>query len=593
VTEAGIAGKRRIRDYFARYRASFILGVIALAATQAFSLTVPQLLRIGTDALVAEKGEVVIRTAWMLIAVAGAGSIVRIASRLLIFNAGRKVEFDIRNDSFAHLMRMSPGFYQRMPLGQVMSRLVNDLTQVRLLLGPGVLNLTNTALVYAVVIPMLFATDVELAIWVLAPLPPLLLMGRIFAKRMYLLSREQGEKLGVLSEKVQENLSGVMTVRAYRREEAERNLFRRLNEIYLEINVALARVRGIMFPMMSMAGGISAIALLWVGGHRIAAGEMTVGQLVQFNAYLGALVWPTIALGWMISLWQRGIASMDRINEIFEAPPELTDGAASPATFVGRIELRGLTILYGEKKQPALEQVSTVIEPGETVVIVGKTGSGKSTLLKALARLLVVDRGQIFLDGVDIVDLPLGHVRGALGYAPQDAFLFSRSIAENVAFGRPEATDAEVRSAVQTASLDTDLAAFPNGLETIVGERGITLSGGQRQRTTLARAILVDAPILLLDDTLSAVDTETETKILEAFSEREKGHTIIVATHRLAFAARADRILVLDRGRLVEQGTERELLEQDGIYARMHQRQRLREELELESRPSSPAEDAA
>jgi ATP-binding cassette, subfamily B, multidrug efflux pump len=585
--------KRRIRDYFARYRASFVLGVIALAVTQGLSLTIPQLLRIGTDALIASHGDEVIRVAWWMIGIAAIGALVRIASRLLIFNAGRKVEFDLRNDCFEHLMRMSPSFYQKMPLGQVMSRLVNDLTQVRLLLGPGLLNLTNTTLVYAVVIPLLFAADVELALYVLAPLPPLLLLGRMVGKRMYTLSRDQQEKLGVLSEKVQENLSGVMTVRAYRREDRELELFSRLNDIYVAVNVVLARVRGIMFPLMGMAGGVSVVALLWVGGHRVASGTMTVGQIVEFNAYIGALVWPTIALGWMISIWQRGIASMDRINEIFEAVPDLQDGEVAAPKFSGRIELKDLTIRYSPNAAPALHEISTVIEAGETVVIVGKTGAGKSTLLRALARLLVIERGQIALDGTDINDLPLSFVRGLLGYAPQDAFLFSRSIAENVAFGRPEATDAEVRSAVETACLDSDLSAFPNGLETIVGERGITLSGGQRQRTTLARAILIDAPILLLDDTLSAVDTETETKILEAFSEREKGRTIIVATHRLAFAARADRILVLDQGRLIEQGTEAELLAEDGVYARMHRRQRLRDELEIESRPEPPAEDAA
>ncbi len=376
----------------------------------------------------AENGDRVMGAAWKLIGVAVVASLMRILSRLLIFNSGRKVEYDIRNDSFAHLMRMSPAFYQRMPLGQVMSRLVNDLTQVRLLLGPGILNLTNTGLVYIVVIPILFASDFELTLYALMPMPALLMLGRMFAKRMYVLSRDQQEKLGVLSEKVQENLSGVMTVRAYQREADENKTFLGLNEVYLTVNIALARLRGLMFPLMGMAGGIGGVVLLWIGGHRIASGRMSVGDFVQFNAYLAALTWPTIALGWMISLWQRGLASMDRINDIFLSEPDLTDGPVQPQKFTGRIEVTDLTFSYAEGAPPALSNVSTEIEAGETVVIVGKTGSGKSTLLKALARLLVVPRGSIALDGVDVVDLPLGFVRGLLGYAPQDAFLFSRTI---------------------------------------------------------------------------------------------------------------------------------------------------------------------
>lgn len=581
--------KRRIREYFRRYRGAFFIGMVALVLTQAFALSVPQLLRIGTDALVAENGERVELAALALIAVATLGALTRIISRILIFNAGRSVEFDVRNDCFAHLMRLSPAFYQRMPLAQVMSRMVNDLTQVRLVLGPGILNLTNTALVYVVVIPLLFLTDWELTLYALMPLPVLLMLGRIFAKRIYTLSRDQQQKLGALSEKVQENLSGVMTVRVYRREEAEKSIFARLNDIYLDVNIQLARLRGIMFPLMGMAGAIGSVVVLWVGGHRIANDRMTVGQFVQFSAYLAALTWPTIALGWMISLWQRGMAAMDRLNEVFLADPDLFDGDGTPPPFEGRIVVENLSYAYPDANQPALEGITTRIEPGETIVIVGRTGSGKSTLLQALARLLVVERGHLFLDGADVVDLPLEHVRGAIAYAPQDAFLFSRTLFENVAFGKPETGEVQVEGAVRTASLDTDVAAFPEGLDTVVGERGITLSGGQRQRTTLARAILLDAPILLLDDTLSAVDTETETKILSELTERRRGRTVVVATHRLAFAAQADRILVLENGRLVEQGTEAELLALGGIYEKMHRRQRIRDALE----EASVGEDAA
>jgi ATP-binding cassette subfamily B multidrug efflux pump len=582
-------GPRRIRDYFARYRGPFALGILCLALTQGFALVVPQLLRLATDAAVASDRHTLLLAAAGLAGVAVLGSLARVASRILIFNSGRQVEFDIRNEVFAHLESLPPSFYQHMPVGQVMSRMVNDLTQVRLLLGPGILNLTNTALVYVVVIPLLFYSDPALAGLSLTPLPILLLAGRAFGKRLYLYSREAQDRLATLSAKVQENLSGVMTVRVFRQEAREHRVFGALNDDYLDTNIKLARLRGLMFPLMGMAGAIGSVVVLYVGGTRIVEGRMTVGGFVQFSAYLATLTWPTIALGWMISLWQRGIASMERVNEIFATQPTLQDGPAAPGAFQGRVEVRGLTVRYGDAARPALEDVSFTVEPGQRVVLVGKTGCGKTTLLKALTRQLEVPRGTIFLDGVDVLDLPLAYVRAQMAYAPQDAFLFSRTLHENIAFGRPGASAEDVERAAARAQIKGEIESFPDRYHTVVGERGITLSGGQRQRTTLARAFLIEAPILVLDDTLSAVDTETETEILDGLAETP-GRSLIVATHRLACAQEADRILVLADGRLVEQGTEPELLAQAGLYAQMHRRQRIREALE---HPAAPAEDAA
>jgi ATP-binding cassette subfamily B protein len=584
-------GPRRIRDYYWRYKTPFAIGIAFLIVTQALALTVPRLLRRATDAVIASDGPKVESTALILIGVAIAGAIVRIVSRLFIFNSGRKVEYDMRNDVFAHLESLAPSFYTKLPAGQVMSRMVNDLTQVRLMLGPGLLNLTNTSLVYIVVIPLLFMTDPGLAFFSLIALPILLLIGRRFAKKLFEESADAQEKLGTLSAKVQENLSGVMTVRAYRREADEERVFSELNDRYLEINMRLARLRGMMFPMMGLAGAFGAIVVLYMGGERIASGRMTIGQFVEFNAYLAALTWPTVALGWMISMWQRGLASMKRVNQIFEADPTIVSGSIEPRPLAGTIELKGLTFTYPGNTKPALEDVTTRFHPGETVVIVGRTGSGKSTLLRALARLIEIPRGTVFLDGTDVVDLPLDHVRGAMSYAPQDAFLFSRTIYENVSFGKRDASEEEVKKAVETANLHPDLASFQDGLDTLVGERGITLSGGQRQRTTLARALLVDPHILLLDDALAAVDTETESRILAALEKRGSTRTTIVTTHRLAFASRADRILVLEKGRVVEQGTEEELLRLGGLYAEMHRRQRLRRKMEerIESGAEAPA----
>ncbi|MFO0729033.1 MAG: ABC transporter ATP-binding protein [Myxococcota bacterium] len=583
-------GTRRIRDYFMRYLPSFLGGIFALIITQGFGLAVPRFLKLATDALVAKDLASAQQYALGLLLVAVLGAIARIASRLLIFNAGRDVEYDIRSELYQELSKRQPSFFQELSSGQVMSRAINDLTQVRLLLGPALLNVTNTTIVYVVVVPLLFASDATLAFWCLLALPMLAFGGRLIGRRMYEDSKEAQERLGILSSRVQENLGGVNTIRAFRREGAEEQSFAHLNDRYVDVNMRLARLRGLMFPFMGLCGAFGTIMLLWLGGERVIDGRMSMGQFVEFNAYLAALTWPTIALGWMLSLFQRGIASMDRVNDVFKKLPTIVDGPTAPAPFRGRVEIKDLSFTYSGAKAPALDHISTVFEPGETVVIVGRTGSGKSTIMRALTRLIEIPRGAVFLDGIDVVDLPLAAVRGAIAYAPQEAFLFSRTIFENIAFGAPESPDAAVEEATRRAGLTPDISGFPDGLDTLVGERGITLSGGQRQRAALARALLVEKPLLLLDDTLSAVDTETENKILTELARRSSKQTTILITHRLAGAALADRILVMDHGKIVEQGTEDELLAKNGIYAEMHRQQRLREALEKrESLPSAAA----
>ncbi|MGF1509115.1 MAG: ABC transporter ATP-binding protein [Myxococcota bacterium] len=568
---ASSSAKTRLRVAIGRYRGPFAIGLLFLVMTQAFALAAPQFLRVATDGIVSDEPSKVVRSAWALIFIATGGGIVRVLSRIYIFNSGRRVEYDLRRDAFSHLASLPPSFFDRMPLAQVMSRMVNDLTQVRLLLGPGILNVTNTVLVYAVAIPLLVATDWLLTVYALLPLPILLFLGRTFARFIYRLSHDAQDRLGRLQAKVQENLSGAMTVRVFGEEDRERERFRTLNESYLEVNMGLARLRGILFPLMGLAGSIGAVVVLGVGGYRIVQGTMTVGDFVQYNAYLAALTWPTIALGWTISLWQRGLAAMERLSEIFDSEPSIQDGATDPGPVRGHLVVSHLTVGYGDGP-PVLKDVSFEVCPGETVVVVGRTGAGKTTLMRVLSRLLEVPKGMVTLDGHCLNEIPLAAVRRLLGYAPQDAFLFSRSLAENVAFGRPDAGLDDVEHAVRLAALDTDVAGFPEGLSTLVGERGISLSGGQRQRTTLARAVLIDPPILLLDDTLSAVDAETEARILKEL-KASKNRTVVMATHRLAVAKEADRIIVLDQGSIIEQGTEPELLSQGGLYAQIHRQE--------------------
>ena len=465
-----------------------------------------------------------------------------------------------------------------------MSRSVNDLTQVRLLLGPGLLNATNTLLIYIVVIPLLLWSDFELAALSLLSLPLLLLSGRWMGRRIYELSRLTQDRLGKLSDRVQENLGGVSTIRTYQREGFEIERFEKKNKEYFEANVHLAKIRGVLFPVMGLFGSFGSVILLYLGGQRVISGQMTVGEFVEFGAYLNILTWPTIALGWIIALWQRGMAAMERINEIFMTAPDMQNGGRNEIKTDEDVllELSNLSFAYPNQDHFALRDIDVTIKEGEFVVVVGRTGSGKSTLIKLITRLLPVSKNKIFFRGVDYNQYDIDIIRKQFAYAPQEAFLFSRSIRDNIRFSQHEAKDKQVDRTVERAGLHQDLSAFSNGLDTLVGERGVTLSGGQRQRTTLARALMNTAPILVLDDTLSAVDNETEATILQGITGSKKQTTILV-THRLAAASMADRILVLEDGKIVEQGTERELLELSGTYAQLYEHQRKRKQLEAKN----------
>ncbi len=536
-------------------------------------------------------GEVPLLAALMIGCALGT-AVTRIGSRILIFNAARAAEYDLRGDLFAHLLRLDPAYYRSHPTGDVMSRLTSDVQTVRAMWGAGVLNLVNTAFAFVTVLAMMLRIDPWLTLWAILPFPTIFVLGQFMGKRIYRASRAAQEHLGTLSNNIQEDLSGIQIIKSYGVEDERRAQFRAQSEKLLIANMALTRVRGQLGPAMAAIGSLAAVIVLFVGGRAVVAGDITLGHLVEFNGYLARLAWPVLALGWMLSLLERGRASWNRLDVILQTRPAIVDGAgpALAATEVrGEVRVEQLSIELGGRR--ILRDVSLVMAPGTVTAIVGRTGAGKSTLVDCLARLIDVPVGTVFLDGRDITTLPLDSLRGAIGYVPQEAFLFSTTIADNVAFGfgagstvpgvvRPGEVVltagqpvARIADAAIAAGLARDLERMPEGYATVVGERGITLSGGQRQRVALARGLAADPRVLILDDSLSSVDAETERVILERLRQVMRGRTSILISHRVAAVKAADQIVVLDAGGVAEVGSHDALLAQGGLYAELYQSQ--------------------
>ncbi|GIW41665.1 MAG: ABC transporter ATP-binding protein [Candidatus Binatia bacterium] len=575
---------RRLFGYLARYRWRYALGGLCLLGTATLAMAVPYLLKRAVDT-VAAGGPLreVTRYALVIVAIALVQGVVRTFSRFVVFNAGRDVEYDLRNDLFAHLVRLPPSFYQRERTGDLMSRLVNDVAAVRLLLGPGILNLVNTPLYYAYAVSIMLSLDARLTVVALLPYPVLLLAVRFYSREMMEQTYRVQSGLADLSSRVQEAVSGLSVIKAYARESYEEEKFDEINRAFTRESLRLARIRGQMFPLMKVASSLGTLVLLWYGGSRVVRGSMTLGDLVAFIGYLNMLAWPTMALGWMISIVQRGRAAMLRLEHIFRVEPEIRD-PADPRPLgevLGEIRFDHVDFAYpgSGNGRPVLRDIDLRIRPGQKVAVVGKTGAGKTTLLWLLPRLYDPAAGRVLVDGEDVRSVPLSELRRAIGCVPQDPFLFSTTIRENIAFGDEEIDDERVEAAAKAAGVDQDIAAFPHGYETLVGERGITLSGGQRQRITLARALYADPRILLLDDALSSVDTRTEQRILVRLRDWVRGRTTIVVSHRLSAVQDADLVAVLDEGRLVEIGRHEELLARGGLYAEIFRRQRIEEEL--------------
>ena len=579
---------RRLLPYFRRHRRTLTLGFGCILATTAIQLLSPWVLKYAVDDLTSgvTRGKL-LYYAVVLFAIAMVGGFFRYLMRRVVIGVSRHIEYDLRNDFFQHLQRLPPSFYQQRRTGDLMSRATNDLNAVRMMAGPSVMYATQTTLVFVVAIILMVSIDPWLTLVALLPLPLVSVSVTVFGRAIHRRFERIQEQLSELSAVAQENLSGVRVVRAYGQERAELAKFRVANQEYVARNRGLIRLQGAFYPSLTLLLGLGALLVLWQGSREVVAGRITVGELVAFNAYLVMLSWPMIAFGWVTNMLQRGTASWKRMLELLDVTPAIADPPVpvplDPQRIAGRLELRHLTFSFGDR--PVLKDVDLVVEPGQTVAIVGATGSGKTTLLSVLPRLIDPPPGTVFLDGVDVRDLPLATLRAAIAMAPQEPFLFSDTLEANIAFAPeiaalpPEARRRATEQAAGLARLDKDLRDFPHGYDTLVGERGITLSGGQKQRTSLARALVTEPRVLILDDALSAVDTYTEDEILHRLREVRRGRTCLIVSHRVSTVRDADLIVVLDDGRIAERGTHDTLVKQGGLYADLHRRQLLEDEL--------------
>jgi ATP-binding cassette subfamily B multidrug efflux pump len=572
---------RPLWPYLWRYRSAFLLGLSALALKDLAAVAAPLIIRAAVDRFTqGAPASQIWRFAAYLVAAAILRGIFQYWMRVVLIGISRDIEYDLRNDLFAHLVTLSADFYGRHRTGDIMARATNDLNAVRMMLGPGVMYWTETSLTFVLAIAVMSSADWRLTLLAILPAPLVSFAVIFFGRKIH----DRFERIQALfsdiSSRVQENLSGVRMIRAYVQELPELARFNRLNQDYIAQNLQLVRISGLFEPLLEMLIGITFLIVLWAGGYRVLSGKLSLGGFVMFNTYMGMLVWPMIAMGWVVNLMQRGSASFERICQIMDERPTIAEPpSAPPLTAVrGEIEFRGVSVVYPAGR--ALSGVDFRIPAGATVAIVGATGCGKSTLVSLIPRLLDPSTGSVLLDGADLRTLSPQALRRHIGFVPQETFLFSSTIAENIAFGVDYATPEQIRRAAELAGLAADIESFPAGFQTMVGERGITLSGGQKQRTAIARAVLRDPRILILDDALSSVDTLTEELILSGLAGVMRGRTVILISHRVSTVRQADSIVVLEKGGIVEQGTHAQLAVAGGYYSELYRKQLLEEELE-------------
>jgi ATP-binding cassette subfamily B protein len=581
-------GYRRIFSYFVRYRALLLAGGIALLAGRLLSVWAPRLLGRALNAL-EERGAAGVSEAttagWWFVGVSLAAGVFTFGMRRWWIGASRMVERDLKRDVFAHVERVPVSTFDRMRTGDLLSRLTSDVEAVRFATGPGSMYVASTLVMFPAALTSMTQLSARLTLAALVPLLATMLLVWAMAPGIMRRTRAVQDRIGDLSARALESFAGARVVRAYATEAVEVDAFRRQNDLLVEETLGLARHRAWMTAGLYVLGGLGELAVVGYGGHLVTTGDVQPGDLLAFLAYVGLLTWPMISVGWVVSAFQRSAAAVQRIDEVLSIPEEPATLAerdpTAPESFRGALDVRDLTFRYPGAERDALRGVSFSVPAGSTLALVGPVGSGKSTLLRLLPRLYEPPVGRVFLDGIDVARIPLASLRAAFTAVPQDTYLFSDSLEGNLAYARPDAPSRdEVLRAAAVAGLEPDLEAFPRGIETVDGERGVTLSGGQKQRATLARALLREAPVLLLDDALSSVDTHTEERILERLEGELRRRTAVVVAHRLSTVRHADRIVVLEDGRVAEEGTHEELLRLGGWYARTYADQRLEEEIE-------------
>lgn len=572
-----------LRSYLARYRAAIIGGFLFIILANAVALIQPYLIRLAVDSLHIGLDPRVLLRYGLLIVLAGLlQAALQFLGRYIESVASRRIEYELRGDLFKHFERLELDYFQHNKQGDLVARAINDLTAIRGLLGPGLSNLMNTTVAFIATIAFMLSIDARLTLYSASVLPLITVVFIVVARKIERRFKAVQDQFGEVSARAQENLTGIRTVKAYTQEDSELEAFRASNQEYVQRSISYARYYALLWPAMYFLAGLAAVILLWRGGLDVIEGRITVGQLVQFTGYLAQLTWPMIAFGWVVNLFQQGSASMLRINEVMKYEPKIVEPETLPAkakdSLEGKVEFRHVSFSYSERE--VLHDINIKVPEGSSLAIVGPTGAGKSTLVNLLPRLFDVSRGQVLLDDVDVREISLALLRRQIGYVPQETFLFSVPLAENIGYSVENLSQERLQEVMQDAQLSKDVEDFPDGSATMIGERGVTLSGGQKQRTSLARAIAKDPAILVLDDAMSSVDTHTEADILKHLQKVMQGRTTIIISHRCSTVKNLDHIVVLDEGRIAEEGTHETLLRLGGLYAEMYRRQLLGEELE-------------
>ena len=573
---------KKLGQYLQPHWQRALLGVFALLVVNFVGVRIPLLIRDGIDELqVTFSFGRITYYAVLVLVLASLMWVIRMVSRVLIFGVGRQVEFDLKQRIFEHLLGMEPSYFATNTIGELISRATNDVNNIRSLLGFAVLSLANTLFAYAFTIPVMLSLSVPLTVVALVVYPVMLFLVRLFSSRLRKQELRVQQSTSRLSELIQEDLSGISLIKIYAQEDNERQAFADLNDNLLNANLTLARTRNTLFPLLGGLASISLLLILATGAGEIADGALSVGDFIAMVLYVERLVFPTALLGFTITAYQRGEVSIDRIEAILNREPQIVDNPTTQSlpseSIQGQLEARNLVFAYPDSTVPALNGISFTIHPGETVAIVGPIGSGKSTLANALPRLLDIAPGQIFIDGHDITHIPLATLRKAIAYVPQESFLFSTSIKNNIRYGEPLAELLEVQCAAKASQIAPEIDNFPKQYETIVGERGITLSGGQRQRAALARALMIEAPIVVLDDALSSIDNQTATNILQNLKTGTQNQTVIFISHQMGVAALSDRIIVMDQGHIAQIGHHDELIQRPGLYQELWEQHKLEE----------------